>query len=202
MKFCLKNQADMCRTGCVTIQILFVHKKLCCGCCAKCFENCNNILTRKQYPFVFGPEQIIAQEDLKQALLDSPALRPIDYNSPSPVILAVDTSPIAIGFHLCQCDPDDPRKRYYARFGSITLNDCESRFSQPKLELYGLFRTLRTLKLYLIGVRNLIVEVDARYIKGMLANPDLQPSASMNRWILAILTFHFTLVPVPGTSVK
>jgi len=33
-----------------------------------------NMLTRKQYPFVFGPEQIIAQEDLKQALLDSPAL--------------------------------------------------------------------------------------------------------------------------------
>src|SRR5713226_4601894 len=158
-----------------------------------------NVLTRKQYPFVFGPEQIIAQEDLKQALLDSPALRPIDYNSPSPVILAVDTSPIAIGFHLCQCDPDDPRKWYYARFGSITLNDRESRFSQPKLELYGLFRTLRTLKLYLIGVRNLIVEVDARYIKGMLANPDLQPSASINRWILAILPFHFTLVPVPGT---
>jgi hypothetical protein len=33
----------------------------------------------------------------------------------------------------------------------------------------------------------------------MLANPDLQPSASMNRWTLAILTFHFTLVHVPGT---
>ena len=47
--------------------------------------------------------------------------------------------------------------------------------------------------------RNLIIEVDARYIKGMLANPDLDPSASINRWILAILTFHFTLVHVPGT---
>jgi len=30
------------------------------------------ILTRKDYLFVFGPEQIAAQEDLKQALLDSP----------------------------------------------------------------------------------------------------------------------------------
>ena len=51
----------------------------------------------------------------------------------------------------------------------------ESRFSQPKLELDGLFRALRLLKAYLIGVRNLVVEVDARYIKGMLANPDLFP---------------------------
>lgn len=32
----------------------------------------------------------------------------------------------------------------------------------------------------------------------MLANPDISPSASINRWILAILTFHFTLVHVPG----
>ncbi|KAI0349512.1 hypothetical protein OH77DRAFT_1364277, partial [Trametes cingulata] len=34
----------------------------------------------------------------------------------------------------------------------------------------------------------------------MLNNPDLAPSASMNRWIVAILTFHFHLVHVPGTS--
>ena len=158
------------------------------------------VLTRKNYPFIFGPEQIAAQEDLKQALLDSPALRPIDYSSSSPVILAVDTSHIAVGYLLCQCDPDDPRMRRYSRFGSITLNDRESRFSQPKLELYGLYRALGAMKRYLIGVRNLIVEVDARYIKGMLANPDLHPGASINRWILAILTFHFELIPVPGTN--
>ena len=43
------------------------------------------------------------------------------------------------------------------------------------------------------------MEVDARYIKGMLNNPDIDPSATINRWILSILTFHFTLVHVPGT---
>jgi hypothetical protein len=138
-------------------------------------------------------------DDLKQALLSSPALRPINYKSDSPVILSVDTSYIAIGFILSQCDTNNPRLKYHARFGSITLNDRECRFSQPKLELYGLYRALRALKLYLIGVRNIIVEVDAKYIKGMLANPDVAPSASINRWILSILMFHFTLVHVPGT---
>ena len=43
------------------------------------------------------------------------------------------------------------------------------------------------------------METDARYIKGMLSNPDIQPSASINRWILSILTFHFDLVHVKGT---
>ena len=157
-------------------------------------------LTRKDVPFEFGPEQIAAQEDLKRAVLDSPALRPINYESEAPVILAVDTSHIAVGFYLCQCDPDDRRKRYYSRFASITLNDREARFSQAKLEIYGLYRALRDLRLYLIGVRNLVVEVDARYIKGMLNNPDIVPSASINRWIVAILTFHFELVHVAGSN--
>jgi Integrase zinc binding domain/RNase H-like domain found in reverse transcriptase len=158
------------------------------------------MLTRKLQPFVFGADQLAAQEDLKQAVLTSPALRPIDYTSDSPVILSVDTSYIAVGFILSQADADDIKRRHFARFGSITLNDRESRFSQPKLEIYGLFRALRALKLYLIGVRNLTVEVDARYIKGMLSNPDIAPSASINRWIISILAFHFTLVHVPGIA--
>jgi hypothetical protein len=156
-------------------------------------------LTHKDEPFIFGPEQIKAQEDLKAALLESPALRSINYTSSAPVILAVDTSYIAVGFHLCQCDVTTPSRCYYNRFCSITLNDRESKYSQPKLKIYGLYRALRTLCLYLIGVRNLVVEVDARYIKGMLSNPDISPSASINRWIVTILTFHFDLVHVPGT---
>lgn len=156
-------------------------------------------LTRKNVEWEFGQEQLDAMNDLKDALLSSPALRPIDYLSDAPVILSVDTSTIAIGLILSQCDPEDTKRRFFAKFGSITLNDRESRYSQPKLELYGLYRALRALKMYLLGVRNLIVEVDAKFIKGMLANPDIAPSASINRWILGILMFHFTLVHVPGT---
>ena len=33
----------------------------------------------------------------------------------------------------------------------------------------------------------------------MLANPDIAPSASINRWIIVILTFHFPLVHVAGS---
>ncbi|ETW77116.1 hypothetical protein HETIRDRAFT_105686 [Heterobasidion irregulare TC 32-1] len=114
---------------------------------------------------MFGPDQIAAQDDLWSALLELPALRPIDYGSAANVILTINTSQIAVGFHLCQCALNNPRVRYYAQFGSITLNDHESQFSQPKLKLYGLFRALQSLKMYLIGVQNLILEVDAHYIK-------------------------------------
>jgi hypothetical protein len=41
-------------------------------------------------------------KDLKEALFMSPTLKPIDYNLPALVILAIDTSVIAIGHILCR----------------------------------------------------------------------------------------------------
>ena len=35
--------------------------------------------------------------------------------------------------------------------------------------------------------------MDTKYIKGMINNPDLQPNATINRWIAGILLFHFEL---------
>ena len=60
------------------------------------------------------------------------------------------------------------------------MNEHEARYSQPKLKLYGLYCMLRHFQLYIIGVKNLIVEVNAKYIKEMLNHPDLQPNAVIN----------------------
>jgi hypothetical protein len=49
-------------------------------------------LTRKGAEWEFGPKQIDAMNDLKDTLLKSPALRPLDYKSDAPIILSVDTS--------------------------------------------------------------------------------------------------------------
>ncbi|KAH7917219.1 hypothetical protein BV22DRAFT_988547, partial [Leucogyrophana mollusca] len=82
------------------------------------------------------------------------------------------------------------------------MNEVEARYSQPKLELYGLYRALRHFRVHIIGVQNLCIEVDAKYIKGMLNEPDLQPNAAINRWIQGILMFDFTLIHVPATRFK
>jgi hypothetical protein len=34
---------------------------------------------------------------------------------------------------------------------------------------------LHVVRVFIFGVKNLTVEVDAKYIKGMINNPDLQP---------------------------
>ena len=82
-----------------------------------------NKLTRAGVEFEFGEEQETAMEDLKEALLNSPTLKPINYQSPTPVILAVDISIYAISFHLAQCDIDNPKQRFFNRFGSAHAVD-------------------------------------------------------------------------------
>lgn len=153
-------------------------------------------LTRKDEPFEIGPSQLESIARLKELVTNSPALRPIDYESDRPVVLAVDSCANGVGYILFQLGEDN--KRYPSRFGSITFNDRESRYSQAKLELYGLFRALKHTQLYTIGVKKLVVEMDAKFIKGMINNPTLHPNDAINRWISAILLFDFELVHVPA----
>jgi RNase H-like domain found in reverse transcriptase len=117
-------------------------------------------------------------ESLKQAIISSPALISIDYQSGRTVFLAVDSSFRGVGWILSQlCEDGQCRP---SRFGSIGWNERESRYSQPKIELYGLFRTLRALRMHIIGITDLVVELDAQYVRGMLNNPDIQPSTAIN----------------------
>ena len=106
-------------------------------------------------------------------------------------MLAVDTLVIVVGFILSQEGEDS---KYYPNcFGTISLTSIESRYSQAKLELYRLFRSLQAIRVFIFGVTNLVVEMDAKYVKGMINNPDLQPNATINWWITSILLFHFEL---------
>ena len=157
-------------------------------------------LTRKEAPFKWGEEQEIAMEDLKQAVKEAPCLRSLDYSIETEIKLSVDTSYIAIGWYISQQDLEDVKKWWYARFGSTLLSPREARYSQPKRELFGLMRALDENKYWLIGCRRLVVETDAQYIKGMLNNPEEGPNATINRWIEAILMYHFELRHVAGKT--
>src|SRR5882672_10521035 len=74
----------------------------------------------------------------------------------------------------------------------------ESHYFQANIELYHLLHALQAYQLYIIGIKNLWVEINASYIKGMLKNPDIQPGATVNRWIVRIKLFQLELVHVPG----
>ena len=153
-------------------------------------------LTKQEAEFKWWEVEANTMQALKTVLLESLALLLIDYASDLQVILAVDSSIIGMGYILMQLD--EKKWRRPSHFGSITWNKQELNYSQPKVELYGLFRVLRAVWIHIIGVWNLVVEVDVRFIKGMLNNPDIQPNVTINCWITGILLFNFKLIHVPG----
>jgi len=51
------------------------------------------------------------------------------------------------------------------------------------------------------GYRNFIVETDAKYLMGMLNNPEKMPNATINRWVDYIQThFFFKIVHKKGKT--
>jgi len=72
--------------------------------------------------------------------------------------------------------------------------------SQPKRELFGLLQALEAMSYWLLGTRKLIMEMDAKYLSGMLKNSGMGPNTTINRWIDKILIFHFKLQHLPGET--
>jgi hypothetical protein len=153
-------------------------------------------LTCKSQPFIWHKEHAAAMQALKDAIVHSSALISIDYEADRTIYLAIDSSVRGVGWILSQDCAD--RRRRPSHFGSIAWDEREGRYLQAKVELYGLFRALRAMRFHLVGVRKLIVEMDALYIWGMLNHPDIQPNTTINRWITAILLFNFKLVHIPA----
>ena len=100
-------------------------------------------LTGKDVEFKFREEHLLAMEKLKLLVRNSMAIRAINYMLQKKVVLAVDLSWMAVSFILSQMGNDG--KRYPSRYRSITWNEMEQKYSQAKLELYGLFRVLKVL---------------------------------------------------------
>ena len=131
-----------------------------------------------------------AMEQLKLLATAAPPLIAIEYELVSNVThsefresdlglitIAVDSSTIGTGWILSQVVE---RGDLPALFGSITFKPHESRYSQAKLELYGLFRALKAERHRLYGI-HFHVKVDARSLIEMINKPDLMPSAPGNR---------------------
>lgn len=145
--------------------------------------------------FVWTPEADKAFQDAKVAVSKSGWLRPINYKSKDQVYLAVDSSHIAVGWELGQ---DFEGKRRPARFGSMCFDERQGRYSQSKLELFGVCKALKACAGWLYD-RPFRLEVDALYLKQMINAPEL-PNSAMTRWLWFIHKFDFEIVHVPATK--
>ena len=161
--------------------------------------------------FQWTDEAQDSMDILKEAALGAGALRPLNLelarqverkenrkSDEGLVTLAVDSAQSGVGWVLFQRMEDGIE--YPIEFGSRTFNETESHYSQPKLELYGVFRAVKACRRYLWGY-HFRIKVDARSVIQMVNNPDL-PNAPMTRWVSYLHLFNFEMEHVPATQHK
>jgi hypothetical protein len=133
-------------------------------------------------------------EGLKEILKSPPVLRQVEYDSGRPIIVTVDTSPIAIGWAVGQDDTDG--KRFAIKFGARILTERQRAYPQVKRELLGALTTLKAKRNYLIST-NVVLETDCLPLLGMIANCSI-PDIAMLRWIAYIKSLNHVLVHIIG----
>ena len=163
-----------------------------------------------QREFYFSPEAEKAQKELKRLISTAPVLVKLDYElakkmshlDPLPrpsehglVIVGIDSCQNGTGWILFQMVE---KEKHPVIFGSCTFNETESRYSQAKLELYGVFRAIKDLRHRIWGV-HFRIDVDAKFLIEMVKQPDL-PNAPMTRWISYIALFDYVMNHVPAAS--
>ena len=167
-------------------------------------------LTKKLAPheFEWTDEAQQAMDQLKHLALVAVPVRSLDYelargvkpkdqwdNDLGLVSIHVDSSTIGVGWMIAQRLED---AEYPIVFGGLTFDDTESRYSQPKLELYGVFQAIKAERFRLHNIHFRLI-VDAAFIAQMMTTPDL-PNAVMTRWIAYIQLFTFEIQHKPATS--
>lgn len=151
-------------------------------------------LLRKKNKFLWREEQDLAMEELKDILKSPPVLKQVEYESNRPVVVTVDTSPIAIGWAVGQ--DDDEGRRFAIRFGARILTERQRAYPQVKRELWGALTALKAERNYLIGA-NVVLETDCLPLLGMIANCS-SPDIAMLRWIAYIKSLDPVLVHIAG----
>ena len=151
-------------------------------------------LLRKKSKFLWKHEQDLAMEELKKILRSPQVLKQVEYNNGRPVIVTVDTSPIAIGWAVGQ---DDEEGNWFAiRFGARILTERQRAYPQVKRELWGALTALKADINYLIGA-NVVLETDCLPLLGMISNCN-SPDIAMLRWIAYIKSLNPVLKHITG----
>ena len=151
-------------------------------------------LLRKKSKFLWKHEQDLAMEELKKTLKSPPVLKQVEYESGRPVIVTVDTSPIAIGWAVGQ--DDEKENRFAIRFGARILTERQRAYPQVKRELLGALTALKAERNYLIGA-NVVLETDCLPLLGMISNCN-SPDIAMLRWIAYIKSLNPVLKHIAG----
>ena len=153
-------------------------------------------LLSKTSTFIWTSAHDSAMRSLLSAITSDSVLVPLQYSLTSPpIILTVDTSPIAVGWCLSQ---EHNSVRRPARFGARLLHTPQKNYSQLKKELWGMMMALKHELIYLRGA-NVIIETDCLPLLGVIRTCS-HADPHILRWITFVRTFAPVLRHISGVN--
>lgn len=108
-------------------------------------------------------------------------------------ILITDACDLGLGAILLQIDGTNERVIAY---GSKSLSEIESRFCQTEKEALAVVWAMERFQLYLLG-RKFELRTDCRALKFIYSERS-QSSARLERWVLRLQCFDFSVTHIPG----
>ena len=149
-------------------------------------------LKKTETKFVWGTDQQIAFDDLRNSLMSYPVLRLPNVNKP--FILDTDASTIGIGGILQQLD-EDSGNRYVVSYYSRRLSIAERKWGITDLEALALRDSISKFSRYLIGS---IFTVYVDHISLTYLNNLKTLTGKLGRIALDLMGYDFTVVYKPG----
>ncbi|KAL9962009.1 hypothetical protein ACROYT_G031061 [Oculina patagonica] len=148
-------------------------------------------LTRKGVAFKWDKDQQKAFKTLKERLASAETLAYYDKDARTRVI--ADASPVGLGAVLAQEQNDQWRPVYYA---SRSLTAVERRYSQTERKALALVWACERFHVYLYG-KHFELETDHKPLEVIYSSKS-QPSARIERWVLRLQPYEFTVKYRPG----
>jgi transposase InsO family protein len=153
------------------------------------------ILLKNDQPFVWDEAQRKAFRLLKGCISSEDTLGYFDILDKTKLIC--DASPVGLGAVLLQEDRESQTSRIIA-YASRSLSEVEKKYYQTEKEALSLVWGVERFKYYLMGLQFELV-TDCKPLE-FLFTPGSKPCARIERWILRLQSFHYTVKFKPGKT--
>jgi thymidylate kinase len=150
-------------------------------------------LTSKNVSFAWGPEQQQSFEQLKQALISPPILRPPDWALP--FLLYTDWSKLAVGAILAQ--KECTGAEYVIAYASHKLDKAQQNYAPTEGECLAVKWAVKKFHSYLVRTHFTVI-TDHYSLKWLLENKDL--TGKLARWALWLQNYSFDIQHRKGTE--
>lgn len=151
-------------------------------------------LTRKEQAFEWGSEQKESFKELKDKLVQAGSLGYFDKSDRTQIVC--DASPVGLGCVLVQINKENESR--VIMYASRSLTQVERRYSQTEKEALSIVWACERLHMYLIGI-DFELLTDHKPLQ-FIFSPRSKPSARIERWILRLQPYKYTVRYIPGSS--